>query len=76
MLECQCEAAAKQEHREANQERDVANKKCAASHRNNCLSTNNDRSEKRGQTENLCHHFKPKVMTLHGVHALVIILDI
>ncbi len=56
----QCEAAAKNECKEANQERDAANKKCVASGRNNSSSTDNSRSKKHVHTENLCHHCKTK----------------
>ncbi len=56
--QCQREATPKKERKEANQERDAANKKCAASHRNNSTSTGNDKSEKHSCTENLCCHCK------------------
>ncbi len=45
---------------EANQERDAAGKKCAASCRNNSLITANNGSKKRGCTENLCRHCQSK----------------
>ncbi len=54
----QHEAAAKKEFKDANQERDAADKKCAASCRNNSSSTDNNRSKKLGHTENLYHHCK------------------
>ncbi len=49
--QCQCEAAAIKEYKEDNQERDAANKKRAASHRNNSLSTGNNKPEKCGFTQ-------------------------
>ncbi len=54
----QCKIAAKKEHKEANQERDAANKKCTTSRRNNSLSTGNDKPEKLGCSENLCCNCK------------------
>ncbi len=53
-----CKSTAKKEIKEANQKRDAANKKCAASCRNNSLSTGNDKPEKHGCTENLCCYCK------------------
>ncbi len=50
----QREIAAKKEHKEANQERDAADKKRAAARRNTPSGTSNQRPKKRGQTENLC----------------------
>ncbi len=54
--QCQWESAARNEHTEANHERDATNKKCAAAQKKNPLSTNNDRSNNHGCTENLCPH--------------------
>ncbi len=45
--QCQHKIAAKKEFKEANQERNAANKKHAASHRNNSSSTGSDKPEKR-----------------------------
>ncbi len=54
----QHEVAAKNECKEANQERDAANKKLVASHRNNSSNTGNKKSERRSCTENLCCYCK------------------
>ncbi len=56
--QCQCKIAAKKENKEANQEKDASNKKRNAACRNNSLSTGNEKSEKGGCTENLCHYCK------------------
>ncbi len=53
-----CEAAAKKESKEANQEKDATDKKRAAARRTASSSTNTHRPEKRGCTENLCRHCK------------------
>ncbi len=53
----QCQHAdARKERKEANQERDAVDKKCATAQKNNPLSTNNDWSNKCGHKENLCCH--------------------
>ncbi len=41
---------------DANQEKDAANKKCAAACKNNSLNINKEKSEKHGCTGNLCCH--------------------
>ncbi len=56
----QHEAAAKKECKEANQVRHAADKKRAASCRNNTLSNGNNKSEKRSCAENLCRYCKNK----------------
>ncbi len=50
----QQEIAAKKEFKEANQERDAADKKCAAARRYTPSSTSNEKPERRGRAENLC----------------------
>ncbi len=54
----QQEIAAKKECKEANQERDAANKTCAAARRNTPSSTGNEKPEECGYTENLCCYCK------------------
>ncbi len=54
----QCEAVSRKECKEANQERDAANKKHAASRRSTPSNTSNNRSKKSGCTENLCCYCK------------------
>ncbi len=59
--QCQGEAVARIECKEVNQEKDAADKKLAASCRNNSLSITTNEPAKRGCTENLCHHCQSKV---------------